>query len=127
MFLYQYDVLTYDKVLWEDNDNNLLCNTLAEDKHIFDNIIHKLEAKGSDVNSSIDDLSKVIFDISFKLHCKTFKIKLKIMSKRSLSGLILTVNMLTIIFIVTKELLKLSHLMEIELDFFKVENIILIL
>jgi hypothetical protein len=39
--------------------------------------MHKLEAGKSDVNSTIDDLSKVFFDKSFKLHGKTFSIKPK--------------------------------------------------
>jgi hypothetical protein len=55
-----------------------LDNTLEENKQIFDTIIQKLKAKESDhVNSSIDDLSKVIFDISFKQHGKTFSLKPK--------------------------------------------------
>jgi hypothetical protein len=65
MFLYQCDVLTYDKISWEDNNNNLLDNTLEENKSIFDNIVQKLEAEEIDVILKITQIDVNVTRVNY--------------------------------------------------------------
>ena len=69
--LYHSDVLTYDKIFWEDSDPSLLLDSLDKNKHLFDDLSNKLISNEIDIDTFVDDFSCIVYDISFKLHCKS--------------------------------------------------------
>ena len=64
---------SYDRIIWDETcDATHLAGMLNTNKHLFDEIVNNLDNDSVDIDSRINDLSTLIFDISFKLHGKTF-------------------------------------------------------
>ena len=62
---------TYDKITWNPANKDLLFNKLDENKAMFDNIVSNLLNGGINVNTCIEDFSKLVFDISYAVNGRT--------------------------------------------------------
>ena len=71
-YFYKHDILTYDEIIWSDTNAQVFTDILNDKKHIFDEISRQFLAEETDINSCIDSLSSVIYDISFQVNGHKF-------------------------------------------------------
>ena len=70
--MFKTDNLTYEKIIWDNVDPQLFINTLNSHKHSFDNLSRNLLSNNIDINSCVESLSELIYDISFSTNGRTF-------------------------------------------------------
>lgn len=68
-----YKVPPIKKIVWDTENNNIFCNLLEEKRHLFEDICDKLLSGENDIDCSINSLSQMIYDISYKCYGKTFR------------------------------------------------------
>ena len=57
------DSYTFDKIVWDEDDNILLSDVLIDKKNDFDTIIENLVSGKNDLNSCITQFSNLSYDI----------------------------------------------------------------
>ena len=74
----------YDRLDW-DSTNDAFLNTLNQKSHIFQDITDKLVNDEIDVNNDIDNISELIYNVSFQHFSRTLPIR-KTAKKRKAFG-----------------------------------------
>ena len=72
--LYHTDFLSYDKIVWDNCNPIRLEHTLNDKKYMFDELLRRLESGNIDTDTYVDDLSNIIYEISFQLHGRTCRV-----------------------------------------------------
>ena len=77
MLFHKTDTLTYDKIIWNDENMDIFNNALQEKIHVFDEQCQLLSNGDIDINTCVNTFSNIIYDISFQTKGKTFSINRK--------------------------------------------------
>ena len=76
--LYQkVDCLTYEKIIWNSENQEYFHTVLQENQNKFDEICSNLTNDMSDVDTCVNDLSSIIHKISIQTNGKTVKKTIK--------------------------------------------------
>ena len=61
----------FDQNVWDESKIQMLHTKLNDNKHKFDTIVDNLISNTLDVDVSMENFSKLLYDISFDLYGKT--------------------------------------------------------
>ena len=69
----QCNNVSYDKLIWDDSKTQDLITLLEEKRFLFDDLHAKFTSNELTLDSCMESLSDIIYDVSFSVHGRTFK------------------------------------------------------